>query len=658
MIFINLFNLFAKISLDDKEFQKGVDNASKSGKGLSGALSKIGKGIGTIAGMTVKAVAGASAAVGALAGLSIKQYAEFEQLVGGVETLFKDSSTAVMDYANNAYKTAGLSANQYMETITGFSASLLQSLGGDTKKAAEVGNQAVTDMSDNANKMGTDMSMIQNAYQGFAKANYTMLDNLKLGYGGTKEEMQRLLADAEKISGIKYDISSFADVTEAIHVMQTQLGITGTTAKEASETISGSFNTMKSAWSNMLTAFADDNADFDTVVGNLVESVTTFGDNILPRIKTTLEGIGLFIQEFAWQIPNIIMEILPSVIESGTSVIGALLSAIISAFPQLIEMGINIISTLLTGIQSSLPGIMQGAMQMITVLLQGMVSLLPQILQTGIDIVIQLVLGLAQTLPEIIPIAINAILLLVETLVDNIDNIIDAGIQLLIGLANGLIIALPQLIDKIPIIIDKLLVAVTNNFPKLVEAGIKLAVQLAIGLIKAIPNLLSAIPQIISSILSAFGNYYSNFGQVGLNLVRGIWNGISGAAGWLMDRIAGFASNVVSGIKGFFGIHSPSRLMQDEVGIFLAQGIGVGFDDEMDNVNKDIENSLQYDYNASIDKTKESSSTQGNMIAAIYNLLKTIADNGINLDGREVAKGLAKYQDEFDDYNTRNPLFV
>ena len=343
-----------KIIIDTSVDSSGAEKDVKSLSGKIGSLAS--NAIGATAKVTATVVAAASAAVGALATLSIKQYAEYEQLVGGVETLFKDSSDIVKKYADDAYKSAGLSANDYMSTITVFTASLLQGLGGDTKKAAEIGNQAVIDMSDNANKMGTSMEMIQNAYQGFAKQNYTMLDNLKLGYGGTKEEMQRLLADASKLSGIEYSIGNFSDIIEAIHVVQTELGITGTTALEASTTIEGSFNSMKSAWSNMLTAFADDNADFDTVVGNLVTSISTIGQNILPRIKTTLEGVGIFLQEFAWQIPNLIMEILPSVVNSGIEVVGALVNSIISAAPMLIDTAVSLIKTLVDGIKKGYKG--------------------------------------------------------------------------------------------------------------------------------------------------------------------------------------------------------------------------------------------------------------------------------------------------------------
>src|SRR5574344_992703 len=267
---MNLMDLFVKISVDDQ--------ASSQVETIG---SKLKGGLATAAKVGAAAVAAAGTAMVAIGKQAIEQYAEYEQLVGGVETLFKQSSDTVMGYAENAYKTAGLSANEYMSTVTSFSASLLQSLNNDTAKSAEVADMAITDMSDNANKMGTDMSMIQSAYQGFAKQNYTMLDNLKLGYGGTKTEMERLLADASKLSGVEYNIDNLNDVYEAIHVVQTELGVTGTTAKEASTTIQGSVNSMKSAWTNLVTGIADDNADFDALITNFVDSIMTMADNIL-----------------------------------------------------------------------------------------------------------------------------------------------------------------------------------------------------------------------------------------------------------------------------------------------------------------------------------------------------------------------------------------
>lgn len=594
------------------EEEKAGNNTLTLGDLIKGNL--ISEGI--IAG--IRGLAGAMKTVGSalldIGKSAIDSYANYEQLIGGVETLFKDSSGIVEGYANNAYKTAGLSANDYMETVTSFSASLLQSLNNDTAKSAEVADMAITDMSDNANKMGTDMSMIQSAYQGFAKQNYTMLDNLKLGYGGTKSEMERLLKDAQKISGVKYDISNLSDVYNAIHVIQGELGITGTTAKEASTTIQGSVASMKSAWSNLLTGIADDNADWSTLVNNFVDSVVTAGDNLLPRIEVAVEGIGLLI----------------------TDALGLLLE-------KVVPMGMQVIQNLITGISTQLPDIVSSVNNAIGVIINGIIAMLPQILQMGIQIIVSLVQGIAQSLPTLIPQMVDAVITMVDTLLDNIDLIIDAGIQLLIGLADGLIEALPKLIDRIPEIIDKLVQAITNNLPKIIEAGIELTVKLAWGIVKAIPQLVSKIPQIISSLVSGIASYYSKMWDigkellgkvkdgitngisgmldVGKNLVKGLWNGINNAKDWVLDKIKGFGKSIVNGIKGIFGIHSPSTVFRDEIGVNLAKGIGVGFEDEMGNVNDTIQKSLPTDLDISSNLNLNSNTTGNYGVSNNYSAL-------------------------------------
>lgn len=515
---------------------------------------------------------------------ALSSYADYEQLVGGVETLFKDNASTVENYANNAYKTAGLSANDYMETVTSFSASLLQSLKGDTAKSAEVADMAITDMSDNANKMGTDMSMIQNAYQGFAKQNYTMLDNLKLGYGGTKSEMERLLKDAQKISGIKYDINNLNDVYQAIHVIQGELGITGTTAKEASTTIQGSVSAMKSAWQNMLTGIADDNADFNGLMNNLVDSIVTAGKNILPRVEVIIDGVI----ELILSSTEMIIENLPAIMETGS----------------------NIVIGLAQGIQEMIPELGYSAFYIIEELVTSLLESLPQILQMGIDLLTELINGISQTLPNLITTAVESITTIVTTLLDNIDLIIDAGIQLLIGLAEGLIEALPKLIDKIPVIIDKLITAITNNLPKIIEMGIKLTIKLAEGLIKAIPQLISKIPEIIGSLVRGFTNYFSNMKDVGKNLVSGIWEGIKNAKNWLLGKVKEWCGNILNGIKSFLGIHSPSKVFKDEIGTNLALGVGEGFSDTMKAVSNDMSASIPTEFDVSSTVTKIDSSNQ------------------------------------------------
>lgn len=430
----------------------------KSGLGKLGSIAKTGlKTVAVATGVVASAFAGIVTA-------SVNARGEIEQSLGGVETLFKDSADKVIKNANNAFKTAGMSANEYMQNVTSFSASLLQSVAGDTNKAADIADMAMTDMSDNANKMGTSMEAITDAYQGFAKQNYTMLDNLKLGYGGTKTEMERLLADAQKITGIKYDINNLSDVYEAIHVIQGELGITGTTAKEASETLQGSFSAMKASWNNFLSGAGD--------LSQVVDTATDVVKNVV----------------------RIVNEAIPDIV-----------SSISKSLPELLELGGEILQQLIQGIITYLPELMNSAEQILSSLAQ----------------------GIAQMLPTLIPEAVNCIVTLVEGLLDNIDQLIDAGIQLIIGLAEGLINALPTLIEKIPVIIEKLINAIVRNLPKIVEAGIKLVVMLAKGLIQAIPQLLSKIPEIIGAIVKGLGEGVSKVAEVGKNIIQGLWNGIS-----------------------------------------------------------------------------------------------------------------------------------
>ena len=329
----SIFELFGSIVLDTSGAEKALAKVSKAGQKVGGALSKGFKLAGQAAlqmGKVISTgVAAGTAAMGKLVSSAMSVYASYEQLEGGVKKLFgDDAQNLVMEYARNAYRTAGLSANEYMDTVTSFSASLISSLGKDTVAAAAYADLAITDMADNANTFGTGMEDIQNAYKGFSKQNYTMLDNLKLGYGGTQKEMERLLADAEKLSGVKYDISNFSDIIAAIHVIQESQNIAGTTAKEASTTISGSIGSVKAAWANLLSGLADGNQDIDQLVGNLTDSVMTAVDNIVPRLQTMaprlVQAVQTLVSTLAPQLPGIISTVLPSMIEAATTLIGGL----------------------------------------------------------------------------------------------------------------------------------------------------------------------------------------------------------------------------------------------------------------------------------------------------------------------------------------------
>lgn len=469
--------------------------------GFKSGLSKIGS-IATTAlkGVTV-AIGTVSTAFAGLVTASVNARGEIEQSIGGIETLFKDSADKVIKNANNAYKTAGMSANEYMQNVTSFSASLLQSVAGDTSKAADVADMAMVDMSDNANKMGTSMDLIQNAYQGFAKQNYTMLDNLKLGYGGTKTEMERLLKDAQKISGIKYDINNLSDVYNAIHVIQGELGITGTTAKEASETLQGSMASMSASWQNFLSGSGDLSQVVDTAT-DVVKNVVRIVKEAMPDI---IEGIT---------------SSLPQLLELGGEILQQLIQGIITYLPELMNSAGQILGSLVQGIIQTLPQLVPVVLQIIQTLITNLTNSLPQIIQMGFQMILQLAIGIAQMLPTLIPQAVNCIITLVEGLLDNIDLLIDAAIELIMGLADGLINALPILIEKAPEIIQKLFDALVRNFPKIVEAGGKLLGKLVVGIIGSIAKLIEVAPKLISTIVTGIGNGFEQLKEAGKNLIK------------------------------------------------------------------------------------------------------------------------------------------
>lgn len=368
---MNLLDLFVKISVDDGDVDKGFSETSSKAETLAGKLKG---GLATAAKVGGAAIAAAGAAAVAITKQAVENYGEYEQLVGGVETLFKSSADTVMQYAANAYQTAGMSANEYMNTVTAFSASLLQSMGNDTDAAAEKANLAITDMSDNANKMGSSMESIQNAYSGFAKQNYTMLDNLKLGYGGTKEEMQRLLDDANALNAAQgnytnYTIDSYADIVDAIHTVQTEMGITGTTQLEASTTIQGSIASMKAAYDNFITGLGDENADMAELITNLLGSTVTVAENLLPVVERILENIGVVVQE------------------KGPEMIEKFVGYAVEKLPQVIELGMKMVLAIVSGLAENLPQIVRSVLDMMATIVKTFVSSLPDIVDVGKQIV-------------------------------------------------------------------------------------------------------------------------------------------------------------------------------------------------------------------------------------------------------------------------------
>ena len=602
------------------DFNGNTKDLEKDINGISGKIksgfSKIGSIAGTaLTGVTV-AIGGAATALAGLGTASVNSYADLEQNIGGIETLFKGSSDKVIKNAENAYKTAGMSANQYMETVTGFSASLLQSLGGDTEKAADSANMALIDMADNANKMGTSMESIQWAYQGFAKQNYTMLDNLKLGYGGTKEEMQRLLADAQKLTGVKYDISNLNDVFNAIHVIQGELGITGTTAKEAATTITGSINSTKAAFDNFLNGSG--------TIDQLINTGLTSLQNIVNAVGKLVPDLIQSVAKATPQIVDAIDKIFPQILD-----------LIVSSAPAILSSIGQVLMSLVQSLLSYMPQILNVAMQLIQSFINGIITMLPQIIQMGIQLVVQLITGIAQMLPQLIPQAVNAIITMSEGLLDNIDQIVDAGIQLIMGLADGLINAIPILIDKIPTIIEKLIDAFIRNYPKMAQAGQNLISKLASGVLQAVPKCYQAAGKVFSAIWEGIKQLPGMLLGVGKNIVQGLWDGISGATGWLWDKISGFCGGIVGKVKDFLGIHSPSKVFADEIGRFLALGLGEGFDDNLDKVYKQMKTAVDFE-TQKLSANLSTTATNNKMLTANI----TLNQGDIYMDSTKVGRAV------------------
>ena len=461
---------------------------------------------------------------------------QLEQNVGGVETLFGDAADAVIASADRAYQTAGMSANDYMSTVTSFSASLLQSLGGNTEEAAKVADMAIIDMADNANKMGTSMDMIQNAYQGFAKQNYTMLDNLKLGYGGTKTEMERLLADAEKLTGVKYDINNLNDVYQAIHAVQEEMGITGTTAKEAASTLEGSMASAKAAWDNFMNGSgdADQLADaFATAADNIVKNLA----EIIPRFAETLPALGGAIIA---QIPGLVAAIVPAVLSAGQSVLKQLQDAVLDfdfagtadkvvqmitgfiegdGLGSLLDSLVTIFTGIVNGISSMLPSLLPALIELISYVVTSLLDQLPAILDCALELILGLAQGILAALPVLIEALPEVISSIVEFLISAVPQIIDAGIELLMALVDALPVIIDALVDALPQIIKATVTALIAAAPQIAKAGIKLLGALIEAIPVIVVELAKAVPDIVAAIIDVLAELPGLIGEVFAEIV-------------------------------------------------------------------------------------------------------------------------------------------
>ena len=558
-----------------------------SARGISGSVSKVldpeaqraGISAGTsLGGKLVTVLKGvlATAAIGKAIGAAITEGAALEQSLGGVETLFKGSADTVIANAQNAYKTAGVSANAYMQNVTSFSASLLQSLGGDTAKAASVADMAMIDMSDNVNKFGSNMVDVQNAYQGFAKQNFTMLDNLKLGYGGTKEEMQRLLQDAEKLSGVEYDISSLSDIYTAINVIQTELGVTGTTAIEASETFSGSFAAMKAAAQNVLGAIALGDNIGPAVQGLAATLATFIFGNFLPmigRILTSLpEAIVTFFQTaaplFIQGGMDLIQQLsagftggMPSLLENVSGIITGITTWLTTNFPLIMQAGMDLLMNLITGILTAMPQIVNTAGTLISTLISAIGTLLPTIIQTGMSLILQFAQGFLTALP-------GAITSLGTALNDNFGRIlgdvlrilsevmpglIQKGFEMIVSLAQGIAKNMPAIVTAIIGVIKRLLDTLIQHLPQFLQKGVELLQKIASGISQSIPKIVSAITEALKSLIRIIIEHGPELLAKGVELIVKLVAGLVQAIPKVIAAAGQILKSLISSVKGFIG---------------------------------------------------------------------------------------------------------
>lgn len=572
-----------------------------SAKGISGsiknALAPEASSAGTSSGEGLgKSLVGALKGVVAAAGIgtaiksSLDAGGAIQQSFGGLDTLYEKASGAAKAYAQDAYK-AGISANDYAEQAVSFGASLKAAFEGDTKKAAEAANTAIMDMTDNAAKMGTPLENIQNAYQGFAKQNYTMLDNLKLGYGGTKKEMERLLADAEKLTGKKYDIENLGDVYDAIHAIQEDLGLTGVAAAEAEGTFTGSFGAMKAAAENLLASLSASEMDVAPQMSALVSTASSFFfGNFLPMIGriaasipeavgTLITTAGPIISEKAnGLIQNILTffrgDGLSQMASAGMDMISGFLESFNYMAPAYLQEGADIIQAIVGGVIEALPALTEQAFTIANDFIAGFVDNIPWFMQTGYDLISSLIEGALQAAPGIISSAFSAATTFVTGIMQNLPAILSMGGNMLLNLMNGIIQHLPQILSAAAQGVARFVAGVAQNLPQVLSAGIQLLGKLAAGVINAIPQLFSAAGQAVSQARSAFSNF--NWSSIGSNIVHGIASGVAGAAGALFSSLKNLASSALSAAKNALDIHSPSGLFEREVGKYIPEGAALG----------------------------------------------------------------------------------
>lgn len=627
---------------------KGIGGMLK--KSMGGDMDSAGTSLGKGLGSKIKAAI-IAAGIGKVLKTAIFEGAKLEQSLGGVETLFKGSAGRVKKYAAEAYRTAGMSGNEYMENVTSFSAAMISSLGGNTKKAAKLSNQAITDMSDNANKMGTDLSMVTQTYQSLARGQYQMLDNLKLGYGGTKGEMQRLLNDAEKLTGKKYDISSFSDVTQAIHAIQTQMGITGTTAKEAASTISGSFNMMKASAKDFLGNLTL-GRDVSKSMENLVTSTGTFLSNLLPALGNIAKGlvnvIGTTFPQMFSKIGNSLGASMPGLISKGLTMVTQFTASLRRNAGKFVSAGMEMLLKLAQGWANSMPVMIQKIPQIITNIAGLINDNAPKIMVTGGKIIITLVRGLINAIPTLIaniPQILRAMwnaftafnwMSLGSSMISGIVGALRSGIGSLFSAAQSLCVTIVNAFINLPTVlfnagataIVHLIQGFRSAWGVITSIGGRIVVAVISGLVSLASRMWSSAKSAASRMLSAFRAV--SWGSVGTHIISGIIRGIAGAAGKLFSSMKNLASKALSAAKKVLGINSPSRVFAAEVGRWIPAGIAVGVTKNsgiLSSVMDDTAKSMTASFNPNLVRNAQiswSGATQNNAANQTGNVVQNI----------------------------------
>ena len=562
-------------------------------KGFQSGLNKIGgiaKGVAVGVGASITAI---GTGLSVLVKNAVDNYAEYEQLAGGVESIFggiekgAEQIKKVTDTANEAWKNLTMSQNDYYKNFTS-TYPLMKNDIEDQNEAIEQTNRLMTLESDLANTFGYSVEQASNAINWALKGSFNYIDNLNLGIKGTQEGFLEAAHNAGYMVDDVKELTS-SDILDILEKTANQYGVLGKTADEAMKIIQGSTKATKAAWANLVTGIADDNADFDKLVNDFVDSVGAMFDNLLPRILIAIEGIGELIPKLG----EILLEHLPEIMEAGQNIINGLMQAIVSALPTLITTGTQIIQSLLNGIVEYIPKLIPVITQVIMSIVQLIIDNLPTILEAGVQILFALMQGIAEALPDLVPQIVNVIIKIMEIFNENFDTFLLLGVKIILGLIEGLIKSIPDIIKNLPTII----MAIINFFTlsKFLSMGKTIIKGIWNGLSQGLPELIKEIPKLIGKIINAFKGGIGGIKDIGKNLVTGLWNGINNAKDWVLGKIKGFGKSILKGLKSFFGIKSPSRLMRDEVGKFLPQGIAVGIEadtdkalDSIDKMNDEI----------------------------------------------------------------------